>query len=130
MCELNVIEQAANVCLTTIVQDAWARGQSLAVHGWIYGLRDGLLRIGGGSDSDRITVDLVDGGDSIRVLEDGRTRLFEAADVDYLVIRGRGGNDRITIDPAILVGKPVVKGTRISVEFVIDLTTRRTGHTA
>ncbi len=44
LCELNVIEQVANVCLTTIVQDAWTRGQPLAVHGWIYGLRDGLLR--------------------------------------------------------------------------------------
>ena len=44
LCELNVIEQAANVCSTTIVQDAWARGQELTVHGWIYGLRDGLLR--------------------------------------------------------------------------------------
>lgn len=44
LCELNVIEQAANMCLTTIVQDAWARGQELSVHGWIYGLRDGLLR--------------------------------------------------------------------------------------
>jgi carbonic anhydrase len=44
LCELNVIEQAANVCQTTIVQDAWDRGQELAVHGWIYGLQDGLLR--------------------------------------------------------------------------------------
>lgn len=44
LCELNVIEQVANVCSTTIVQDAWARGQELSVHGWIYGLRDGLLR--------------------------------------------------------------------------------------
>lgn len=44
LCELNVIEQAANVCATTIVQDAWSRGQELTVHGWIYGLRDGLLR--------------------------------------------------------------------------------------
>ncbi len=44
LCELNVVEQAANVCATTIVQDAWARGQALAVHGWIYGLKDGLLR--------------------------------------------------------------------------------------
>lgn len=42
--ELNVVEQVLNVCHTTIVQDAWARGQSLAVHGWIYGIRDGLLR--------------------------------------------------------------------------------------
>lgn len=44
MCELNVIEQVTNVCETTIVQDAWARGQALHVHGWIYGLKDGLLR--------------------------------------------------------------------------------------
>jgi carbonic anhydrase len=41
---LNVIEQVANVCQTTIVRDAWERGQQLAVHGWIYGLKDGLLR--------------------------------------------------------------------------------------
>ncbi len=44
LCELNVIEQVGNVCQTTIVQDAWARGQELHVHGWIYGLQDGLLR--------------------------------------------------------------------------------------
>jgi carbonic anhydrase len=44
LCELNVIEQVANVCQTTIVRDAWERGQSLAVHGWVYGLKDGLLR--------------------------------------------------------------------------------------
>jgi carbonic anhydrase len=44
LCELNVIEQVANVCETTIVVDAWARGQPLAIHGWVYGLRDGLLR--------------------------------------------------------------------------------------
>lgn len=44
LCELNVIEQALNVCETTIVQDAWNRGQQLSVHGWIYGLQDGLLR--------------------------------------------------------------------------------------
>jgi carbonic anhydrase len=43
LCELNVVEQAVNVCETTIVQDAWARGQSVSVHGWIYGLRDGRL---------------------------------------------------------------------------------------
>lgn len=44
LCELNVIEQVANVCHTTIVRDAWERGQNLVVHGWIYGLKDGLLR--------------------------------------------------------------------------------------
>ena len=44
LCELNVIEQVANVCQTTIVRDAWDRGQELAVHGWVYGLKDGLVR--------------------------------------------------------------------------------------
>jgi carbonic anhydrase len=44
LCELNVIEQVRNVCRTTIVRDAWERGQGLAVHGWIYGLKDGLVR--------------------------------------------------------------------------------------
>jgi carbonic anhydrase len=43
LCELNVIEQTRHVCETTAVQDAWARGQRLAVHGWIYGLHDGRL---------------------------------------------------------------------------------------
>jgi carbonic anhydrase len=44
LCELNVLEQAANVCRTTIVQDAWRRGQPLQVHGWIYRLQNGLIR--------------------------------------------------------------------------------------
>lgn len=44
LCELNVIEQVLNVGRTTIVQSAWQRGQELVVHGWIYGLDDGLLR--------------------------------------------------------------------------------------
>src|SRR5262249_44827099 len=44
LCELNVIEQVANVSQTTVVQDAWDRGQELAVHGWVYGLKDGLVR--------------------------------------------------------------------------------------
>jgi carbonic anhydrase len=44
LCELNVMEQALNVCQTTVVQDAWDRGQTLAVHGWVYGLRDGRVR--------------------------------------------------------------------------------------
>jgi carbonic anhydrase len=44
LCELNVVEQVANVCQTTIVEDAWARGQALTVHGVVYGLHDGLLR--------------------------------------------------------------------------------------
>src|SRR5262249_43454767 len=44
LCELNVVEQVANVCQTTIVRDAWERGQELNVHGWVYGLKDGLVR--------------------------------------------------------------------------------------
>ena len=44
LCELNVLEQALNVSETTVVQDAWARGQPLTLHGWIYRLDDGLLR--------------------------------------------------------------------------------------
>ena len=43
LCELNVVEQARNVCHTTVVQDAWVRGQPLVVHGWFYGLHNGLL---------------------------------------------------------------------------------------
>jgi len=44
LCELNVAEQVINVGETTIVQDAWTRGQELAIHGWIYGLKDGIIR--------------------------------------------------------------------------------------
>ena len=44
LCEINVIEQAGNVALSTVMQDAWARGQKVTVHGWVYGLRDGLLK--------------------------------------------------------------------------------------
>jgi carbonic anhydrase len=44
LCELNVIEQVANVCQTTITRDAWERGQELSVHGLIYGIADGLVR--------------------------------------------------------------------------------------
>lgn len=43
LCELNVIEQVMNVVQTTVLQDAWVRGQTIALHGWVYGLRDGLL---------------------------------------------------------------------------------------
>ncbi len=44
LCELNVVEQVMNVAQTTVVQDAWARGQALTLHGWVYGLSDGLLK--------------------------------------------------------------------------------------
>ncbi len=44
VCEINVVEQALNVCQTTVVQDAWDKGQDLTVHGLIYGLSDGLLK--------------------------------------------------------------------------------------
>jgi len=44
LCELNVMEQVLNVSQTTVVRDAWARGDALSVHGWVYDLRDGLIR--------------------------------------------------------------------------------------
>jgi carbonic anhydrase len=43
LCALNVLDQARHVCETTVVQEAWARGQELAIHAWIYGLTDGLI---------------------------------------------------------------------------------------
>ena len=58
LCELNVIEQARHVCQTTIVQEAWARGQMLAIHGWIYGLQDGRLRDLGVSTHDVDGIDV------------------------------------------------------------------------
>jgi carbonic anhydrase len=44
LCELNVLAQCLNVCHTTVVQDAWARGQEVVVHGWVYGLHNGLIK--------------------------------------------------------------------------------------
>jgi carbonic anhydrase len=43
LCELNVLHQSLNVCQSTVVQDAWARGQEVVVHGWVYGLHNGLI---------------------------------------------------------------------------------------
>lgn len=59
LCELNVVEQAANVCHTTLVRNAWDRGQQLSVHGWIYDLKDGLLRNLGFTVSEGDVVDEV-----------------------------------------------------------------------
>jgi carbonic anhydrase len=59
LCELNVIEQVAHIARTTIVQDAWQRGQHLTLHAWIYGLRDGLVRdLGFEADSSQAVADL------------------------------------------------------------------------
>jgi carbonic anhydrase len=56
LCEVNVMEQVMNVSQTTVVRDAWARGDALAVHGWVYDLRDGLLRdLGISSDAARVS---------------------------------------------------------------------------
>ena len=44
LCEMNVIEQVGNVALSNVMQDAWGRGQKVAVHGWCYGLKDGLVK--------------------------------------------------------------------------------------
>src|SRR5450830_743654 len=69
LCELNVIEQVANVAQTTVVRDAWERGQSLSVHGWCYGLEDGLLRDLGMSVSSH---------DELAVRSDARLATYEA----------------------------------------------------
>jgi carbonic anhydrase len=66
LCELNVIEQVINVCETTVVRDAWDRGQAVTVHGWIYGIRDGLLRQLGMCVRDRQEL-----ADSVRAAVDG-----------------------------------------------------------
>ncbi len=62
LCELNVIEQVINVCQTTIVQDAWERGQNLTIHSWVYSLEDGLVRDLGlaVSDAESLAPQLVD----------------------------------------------------------------------
>jgi carbonic anhydrase len=44
LCEMNVVEQVGNVALTNVMQDAWARGQNVSIHGWVYGLKDGLIK--------------------------------------------------------------------------------------
>jgi carbonic anhydrase len=44
LCELNVLQQVRSLCRTTVLKDAWGRGQNIQVHGWIYGIQDGLLR--------------------------------------------------------------------------------------
>ena len=59
LCELNVIEQVMNVAQTTVMQDAWARGQRVALHGWVYGLKDGLLQ------DLHVTLDGVEGMESL-----------------------------------------------------------------
>jgi carbonic anhydrase len=59
LCELNVIEQVVNIAHTTVVQDAWARGQQVTLHGWCYGLKDGLI------NNLHMTVPGADGLDSL-----------------------------------------------------------------
>jgi carbonic anhydrase len=59
LCELNVIEQVMNVAHTTVLLDAWARGQKVSLHGWVYGLKDGLLK------DLHITMDDEEGMDSL-----------------------------------------------------------------
>ncbi|HEY2847422.1 MAG TPA: carbonic anhydrase, partial [Pyrinomonadaceae bacterium] len=57
LCRLNVAEQVLNVAETTVIQDAWGRGQSVAIHGWVYGLKDGRIRDLEMSVSDQASVD-------------------------------------------------------------------------
>ncbi len=66
LCELNVAEQARCTFETTIVRDAWARGQELAVHGWIYSLQDGLLRDLGFTVSSKAEADALSNGEQFR----------------------------------------------------------------
>jgi carbonic anhydrase len=66
LCELNVIEQVMNVAQSTVLQDAWARGQNVTLHGWVYGLSDGLLHdlhmtITGESDLDALYREAISG---------------------------------------------------------------------
>ena len=66
LCELNVIEQVMNVAQSTVLQDAWARGQNVTLHGWVYGLSDGLLHdlhmtVTGDSDLDALYREAVSG---------------------------------------------------------------------
>jgi carbonic anhydrase len=66
LCELNVIEQVMNVAQSTVLQDAWARGQNVTLHGWVYGLSDGLLHdlhmtITGTSDLDALYREAISG---------------------------------------------------------------------
>ena len=67
--ELNVIEQARNVCQTTVVQDAWARGQELVVHGWFYSLNNGLLR--------DLKITVADAGDMAAAFDNAVAALHE-----------------------------------------------------
>ena len=71
LCELNVIEQVRHVCETTVMQEAWARGQQVAVHGWIYGLTDGRLRDLGASVTGTEALGLAYGGALARLDAEG-----------------------------------------------------------
>lgn len=59
LCELNVIEQVRNLAKTTIIQQAWDRGQSLAIHGWVYSIEDGLVRDMGVTVRDRASLERI-----------------------------------------------------------------------
>lgn len=72
LCELNAIEQAENVCLTTVIRDAWARGQKLSVHGWVYSLLDGRVRELGMDVDSPEALDAVY-ANALRRLKDGRS---------------------------------------------------------
>lgn len=76
VCEFNVIEQVVNVCKTSLVQDAWARGQKLVVHGWIYNLADGLIQ------------DLGVGVDSVASLQEAYENSLQKIDSKYFAKQG------------------------------------------
>ena len=74
LCEINVIEQVGNVALSTVMQDAWARGQKVTVHGWVYGLGDGLLK--------DLRVSMDNARDVLEVFRSAIKRYPRAADTD------------------------------------------------
>jgi len=69
LCEMNVVEQSLNLCHTTVVQEAWARGQHLTIHGWIYSISNGLIRNQGVCLASRADVRLLEEREKIIQLE-------------------------------------------------------------
>jgi carbonic anhydrase len=70
LCELNVVHQVLNVAQSTVMQDAWGRGQEVSVHGWIYGVHDGVLQ--------DLLISLSEGSKAIATYQSAVDAIFEA----------------------------------------------------
>ena len=110
LCELNALEQAVNVCRTSVVQDAWRRDQPLTVHGWIYGLSDGLLRdlgfaVAGAEEVEPVYRDAISASVRSPGRRAGMSRRSSAADSSGSARGGRGGGQ-------IRHGDDILKGSR------------------